>query len=181
MRDNITIRDANPGDRAALEKHLVEAYRQYEQRLSAARWELYKEEMQKSVSGEKALAIIVAEAEDEIVGSVQLFASSQTAYGRPDLAIHTPIIRFLAVSPRARGRGIAVQLIQESVRRSLAAGAQALHLHTTDMMEAAVKLYERLGFERAEEKDFFNGEAQVKSYRLLFSKAEGLLSTPGVQ
>jgi len=103
MRDNITIRDAIPDDREALEKHLIEAYRQYAQKMSAARWELYEEEMKRSVAGERALAILVAGTGDEIVGSVQLFASSEAAYGRPELAIHTPIIRFLAVSPKARG------------------------------------------------------------------------------
>ncbi|QRG70459.1 GNAT family N-acetyltransferase [Brevibacillus choshinensis] len=175
--DPITIRDAVAGDRERLEKHLIEAYRQYEQKLSAKRWELYKEEMKRSVAGERTFAFLVAGLGDEIVGSVQLFASSEAAYGKPELAIHSPIIRFLAVSPNARGKGIAVQLIRESIRRSLAIGASTLHLHTTDMMEAAVKLYERLGFERAVEKDFFNGETTVKSYRLPLTEEKGLLSS----
>ncbi|WP_412679038.1 hypothetical protein [Brevibacillus parabrevis] len=42
---------------------------------------------------------------------------------------------------------------------------------TTDMMAAAVKLYERLGFARAVEKDFFNGETHVKSYWLRLDEA----------
>lgn len=169
---SITIQDAEGKDRESLEKHLIEAYQQYEQKLSAKRWELYKEEMRKSAAGERTFAFLVARKENEIVGSVQLFASSEAAYDKPELAIHSPIIRFLAVSPQARGQGIAVQLIRESIRRCLAIGASTLHLHTTDMMEAAVKLYERLGFERAVEKDFFNGEATVKSYRLWLDQAD---------
>ncbi|MED4584557.1 GNAT family N-acetyltransferase [Brevibacillus choshinensis] len=177
----ITIRDAHAGDRELLEKHLIEAYQQYEQKLSAKRWEMYKEEMKKSVAGERTFAFLVAGFGDEIVGSVQLFASSEAAYGKPELAIDSPIIRFLAVSPRARGKGIAVQLIRESIQRSLAVGASTLHLHTTDMMETAVKLYERLGFERAVDKDFFNGEATVKSYRLRLNKENGLVLSIGAQ
>ncbi|WNC15949.1 GNAT family N-acetyltransferase [Brevibacillus brevis] len=162
----LTIRDATSRDREQLEKHLIEAYQQYERLMSPARWERYKEEMKMSAAGERAIAFLVAESGDRIVGSVQLFASSEEAYGRPELEIHSPIIRFLAVSPQARGQGIAVRLIRESVLRSRAAGADTLHLHTTDMMEAAVQLYERLGFKRAQDKDFFNGEAHVKSYWL---------------
>ncbi len=67
--------------------------------------------------------------------------------------------------------GIAERLIEEVVRRSRDLGVATLHLHTTDMMAAAVKLYERLGFARAVEKDFFNGETHVKSYWLRLDEA----------
>lgn len=114
----------------------------------------------------RSIARIVAVLEGRIVGSVQLFTSSEAAYGLPNLNIHTPIIRLLAVAPQARGKGIATALIKESVRRSLELGAETLHLHTSDMMESAVRLYERLGFERAQDKDFYNGQTLVKSFRL---------------
>lgn len=39
------------------------------------------------------------------------------------------------------------------------------------MMESAVRLYERLGFERAYDKEFHNGTVLVKSYRLKLSDA----------
>jgi GNAT superfamily N-acetyltransferase len=68
--------------------------------------------------------------------------------------------------PKARGFGIATELIKESARRSLHLGASTLYLHTTDMMDSAIRLYERLGFERAYDKDMRNGDTLVKSYRL---------------
>jgi ribosomal protein S18 acetylase RimI-like enzyme len=53
------------------------------------------------------------------------------------------------------------------MRRSRAAGARALTLHTTDMMEVAMALYERMGFARAAELDFRPGPTMlVKGYRL---------------
>lgn len=101
-----------------------------------------------------------------------LFTSSEAAYGRPELGINAPILRLLAVSTAARGRGIATLLIGEAVRRSREQGAAALHLHTSDMMASAIKLYEHLGFTRAYETDIMNGETLVKGYRL------DLLSAP---
>ncbi|MDH6350241.1 MULTISPECIES: GNAT family N-acetyltransferase [Brevibacillus] len=167
----IRIRDARGEDQEQIKQHLLEAYTQYEQLLSVERWTRYKQEIEESAQGRQTIAFLVADWGDEIVGSVQLFASAQSAYNRPELEIHTPIIRFLAVSPKARGNRIAERLIEEVVRRSRDLGAATLHLHTTDMMAAAVKLYERLGFARAVEKDFFNGETHVKSYWLRLGEA----------
>ncbi|NRS15320.1 GNAT family N-acetyltransferase [Brevibacillus sp. HB1.2] len=163
---NLCIRDARVEDRDQIEEHLLEAYQQYEQHLSTVKWERYKEEIRQSVTNSRTLAFIVAVLDSEIVGSVQLFVSSEAAYAKPELGIDSPIIRFLAVSPKARGHGIAAQLIAESIHRMERLGATTLHLHTTDMMASAIKLYERLGFTRAIEKDFSNGETLVKSYWL---------------
>ncbi|UUZ80073.1 GNAT family N-acetyltransferase [Paenibacillus sp. P26] len=167
----IQIRDAGEQDREAIRKLMLEAYEQYATVLSKERWEQYRDSISASVEGEGPSARIVAVLDGEVVGAVQMYLSSEEAYGRPELEIHSPIIRSLAVSPKARGRGIATALIKESVRRSLELGASELHLHTSDMMEAAVRLYERLGFERAHDKEFHNGETLVKCYRLQLKEA----------
>ncbi|NOV02884.1 GNAT family N-acetyltransferase [Paenibacillus planticolens] len=163
---DIQIREASDGDRDAIRKVLEEAYGQYKDVLPPEGWEQYKENIVASVDGGTPAARIVALIDGEVVGSSLLFLSSEAAYGLPELAIQSPIIRLLAVSPKARGRGVATALIQESARRAIELGAATLHLHTSDMMESAVKLYERLGFERAYEKDIQKGEVLVKSYRL---------------
>ncbi|MEW9701399.1 GNAT family N-acetyltransferase [Paenibacillus sp. SI8] len=165
-QNEIHIRDARVEDRDDIERLMVAAYEQYADVLPAPRWEQYEANIRASVDKEGPVARIVAELDGRIVGSVLLFVSSEDAYGRSDLNIHTPIIRLLSVSPSVRGKGIATALIKESVRRSLELGAELLHLHTSDMMASAVRLYERLGFERAVDKDMYNGETLVKSYKL---------------
>ncbi|MFC6454590.1 MULTISPECIES: GNAT family N-acetyltransferase [Paenibacillus] len=168
----LTIRDAAASDREAIQHLMLAAYVQYEAVMAPPRWEAYREGILAAVDNEKAIATLVAEQDGEIVGSVQMFVSSEAAYGRPELEIHTPIIRLLSVLPSARGQGVATELIIESVKRTIALGAPVLHLHTSDLMQSAVRLYERLGFERAYDKDFSNGENLVKSYRLpLHAKA----------
>ena len=57
-------------------------------------------------------------------------------------------IRFLAVDPLARGRGIGCLLVTACVERAREAGRARLLLHTSHWMAAAIRLYERLGFVR---------------------------------
>lgn len=166
----ITIRNAEPSDRDAIEEVLMDAYGQYEQELSEQLWNQYKESILASIDGAATRARLIAELNDEVAGSVFLFDSSEAAYGLPGLDIHSPIIRLLAVSRKARGYGVATELIRASAKLSLEWGAETLYLHTSDMMDSAVRLYERLGFERAFDKDLMNGEKLVKSYRLYLKK-----------
>ncbi|MBW5449271.1 GNAT family N-acetyltransferase [Cohnella sp. CFH 77786] len=161
----VSIREARNSDRDAIRKVLLDAYQQYESVLAPERWAAYREDILASVEAEGPRARLVADRNGEIVGSALLFDSSLAAYGR-DIGIESPIVRLLAVSPGARGQGIATALLRESARRALEWGADTLHLHTSDMMASAVRLYERLGFERAFDKEFYNGERLVKSYRL---------------
>lgn len=162
----IVIRDAEEFEQENIAQVMLEAYQQYAFDLPQPRWEEYRDSIRNSVYGNGPYARIVAVLDGDIVGSAQLFLSSEAAYGRPELGIHAPIIRLLAVSPAYRGRGIATLLIREAARRAVLLGASSLHLHTSDMMASAVQLYERLGFERAYETDMRNGETLVKGYLL---------------
>ena len=68
--------------------------------------------------------------------------------------LECPEVRLLAVAPEARGKGVARRLMNECIQRARAVGAPALTLHTTDMMAAAMRLYERMGFAHAPELHF---------------------------
>ncbi|OMF89249.1 GNAT family N-acetyltransferase [Paenibacillus sp. FSL R7-0337] len=162
----LVIREAVASDRGAIAGVLLEAYSEYAAVLPEPFWAEYRDSILGSVHGDAPVFRIVAELDGQIVGSVLLFTSSEAAYGRPELDIHTPIIRLLAVSPAVRARGVARLLIQEAAERAIALGAASLNLHTSDMMASAIRLYERLGFKRAYETDLKNGDTLVKGYRL---------------
>ncbi len=162
----VTVRQAEAGDRQAIEAVLLSAYGEYEQQLPPQRWLEYKTSILHAIDEATTSERLVAVQGGNVVGSVFLFDSSETAYGQPELGIDSPIIRLLAVAPEARGAGVAKELIRASAKFASERGAATLHLHTSDMMSAAVRLYERLGFERAYDKEFMNGDILVKSYRL---------------
>ncbi|TVX96440.1 GNAT family N-acetyltransferase [Cohnella terricola] len=169
--DRVVVRFAEDGDREAVKQVLVAAYSQYEATLSPERWAQYKTNILEAVEAATTKARLVAELGGEVAGSVFIYDNSEAAYGAPQLEIHNPIIRLLAVLPSARGHGIATELIRASARLSREWGEHTLHLHTSDMMDSAIRLYERLGFERAYDKEFHNGTALVKSYRLNLAEA----------
>ncbi|MBB3129692.1 GNAT superfamily N-acetyltransferase [Paenibacillus rhizosphaerae] len=164
--EELILRDAKDSERELIAEVMLESYQQYAFDMPQERWEQYRDSIRNSVYGNAPYARIVAEIDGRIIGSVQMFLSSEAAYGNPEMGIHSPIIRLLAVHPSARGRGVATALIREAARRSLELGATTLNLHTSDMMASAVKLYERLGFQRHYETDTTNGETLVKGYRI---------------
>jgi ribosomal protein S18 acetylase RimI-like enzyme len=62
---------------------------------------------------------------------------------------------------------VGAALMQECVRRVRKTGGRVLSLHTTDMMQAALRMYERMGFVRAPELDFHPAPGvTVQGYRL---------------
>ena len=110
---------------------------------------------------------IVAERAGSIAGSVLLFPPATDAYGAATASGDYPEVRLLAVAPEARGHGIGAALMKECARRARGAGAAALGLHTTDIMRAAVRMYERLGYVRTPEHDFVPAPGiLIKGYRL---------------
>ncbi|MEK4188494.1 MULTISPECIES: GNAT family N-acetyltransferase [Paenibacillus] len=166
MSQKIIIREAENKDRNAIADVLLDAYHQYSEIMPEPLWLEYRKSLLDSVHGDAPLVRIIAEIDRKIVGSALLFSSSETAYGKPELGIHSPILRLLAVSPSARGLGVATLLIHEAAQRSLQLGATTLNLHTSEMMSSAIKLYQRLGFNRAYETDLMNGDTLVQSFRL---------------
>lgn len=62
-------------------------------------------------------------------------------------------LRMLVVDPPAQGRGVGAALVRACVGRATAAGKAGVCLFTTPAMVAAHRLYDRLGFRRAPERD----------------------------
>ena len=56
--------------------------------------------------------------------------------------------RYFAVSPAARGRGVGEAVVRHLIGLARADGKARIRIHTLTMMLGAMRLYERLGFER---------------------------------
>lgn len=171
----IHIREAAADELSLVEAILLDAYGQYEAALPESLWAAYKEDIIRNTHVAGALHKLLAFDGEQPVGSVFVYASALEAYGSADIAVTDPFIRLLAVRPSARGKGVATALIGESLRLAAALGAAHLYLHTSDLMEEAVRLYEKLGFERVPEQEHYNGRILVKCYRLELPPSEALL------
>ena len=62
--------------------------------------------------------------------------------------------RFLGVSATARGRGVGEALVRHVVELAASRGIRRVVLNTGPQMAAAQRLYERLGFERLDDREF---------------------------
>ena len=162
------IRDARPGDRDAILAVTLAAYQEYAP-LMAANWEGYRRNILATLADVKPAEQIVAEQDGEVVGAVLLYPPGTVFSSAKGVRVTAlwPEVRLLAVTPGARGQGIGAALMHECVRRAREGGAGALTLHTTDVMQVAMRMYERMGFVRAPELDFHPApEVTVKGYRL---------------
>lgn len=167
---DLNIRDAQAGDQAAIRAVTLEAYQEYAAFMQT-NWEIYRQNIEATLADVKPAEQIVAEQAGTIVGTVLLIpAGTQvTPPNSEPVRLAWPEIRLLAVPPAMRGHGIGRALIDECLRRARHSGAGAITLHTTDMMQAAMSMYERMGFVRTPETDFHPGpEITVKAYRYRF-------------
>jgi len=145
----LAIRDARPGEQAAIETVTLAAYEQYAETLTAAQWGMYRRNIVSTLADVRPAAQLVAEAAGRVVGAVLLYPAGAVMAnpGGTAFTLRWPEVRLLAVTPAARGGGVGRGLMEECVRRARSAGADAITLHTTDMMRVAMRLYERMGFE----------------------------------
>ncbi|HEV3173191.1 MAG TPA: GNAT family N-acetyltransferase [Actinocrinis sp.] len=75
--------------------------------------------------------------------------------------------RMLGVLESARGRGVGEALVQACVQRARAEGRARLVLSTAPELKAAHRLYERLGFTRAEHRDWMpTSQISLLAYEL---------------
>lgn len=168
---DIAIRDANPEDHDRIAAILLRAYAEHfppdgaelteEER---AAWDGYRVDIAGVAARAQESVQIVALQGGDIVGSVTYYpprvaggAAAHYPGGEhaegwpPDWAA----FRLLGVDPSARGLGLGRVLTEECIRRSRAAHAASIGLHTTDVMKVARAMYERMGFVRVPEFDFY--------------------------
>jgi GNAT superfamily N-acetyltransferase len=172
------IRDAGPGDRDAILAVTLAAYQEYAP-VMPANWDRYRDNILATLADVEPAEQIVAEQDGKVVGAVLLYPAG-TVFSSGDsvqITLRWPEVRLLAVTPSARGQGIGAGLMRECVRRARQAGAAALTLHTTDIMQVAMRMYERMGFVRAPELDFHPApDVTVKGYRLDLAETALIIS-----
>lgn len=164
--DELVIRDARPDERSAIRAITLQAYEQYAAVMEPDAWAGLAAAIESGLAVEEGERI-VAERDGRLVGSVLLFPPAVDAYPGETAPVGWPQLRLLAVAPEARGTGVGQALVKECARRARRMGATELGLHSSRSMEAAIRMYRRMGFVRAPERDFQPPGAElVEGYRL---------------
>lgn len=149
----LEIRDVRPDELDATAEVMVAAYREFVPPDAPPLLQEYLDEIRDVRSRLSDSTLILAHDGGQIVGAV-------TYYGDATKEPHAPWpagwanFRLLGVAPPGRGKGIGRALTEECLRRARAAGRTAMGLHTTQMMQVARVMYERMGFVRVSEFDF---------------------------
>ena len=164
------VREALLEELPYIREQRVYAYQEHAKRIPREHWHALKKAISSEADLQPGVDRIVAEINGVIVGSVVLFPAKTDAYGGFVKELEYPEIRMLAVSPEARGKGVARALISECIERAKNKGFHSIGLHTGEFMADAMRLYERLGFEHLPEFDFMPADDGiiVKAYRLSF-------------
>jgi GNAT superfamily N-acetyltransferase len=163
---NILLREARSDELDNLSLLIRDASQQYRDFLPPAVWKIYVEDIMDVRGRLDESQLIVAELDGHLAGTVTLYldASRSSQEGLPR---GWAGIRLLAVHPVYRSRGIGRVLMEECIRRCRDQGIASIGLHTTEMMDVARRMYEKMGFVRIPEFDVYPGPGVfVMAYRL---------------
>lgn len=163
----VVVRDARPEERDAVRDLTLRAYAEYATTMAPAAWAGLDAAVRTALDTAGGEDRIVAERDGALLGSVMLYPPATDAYRGAAGEVSWPVLRLLAVAPEARGQGIGRALVDECVRRARHMGAAELGLHSSESLRAAIRMYLRMGFERAPEHDFQPPGAElVMGFRL---------------
>ncbi|HEX5936275.1 MAG TPA: GNAT family N-acetyltransferase [Actinomycetota bacterium] len=154
------VREATEQEFREAGRVTAEAYREFI-RPGDVDWERYLRRIADVAERADRTTILVAVEDGRVLGSLTLELEGRVR--DEDDEEHRPLepgeahIRMLGVDPAARARGVARALMAASEERARAAGKTHVTLNTTRRMEAARRMYERLGYERTEDTVFPDG------------------------
>jgi GNAT superfamily N-acetyltransferase len=113
--------------------------------------------------------ILVAVNDVEKIGGGVVYIADMQYYGSGGTATqerNAAGFRLLAVDPATRGQGLGKKLTQACIQLAKDEGQQQIVIHSTEAMQVAWKMYERMGFERSLDLDFLQKGFPVFGFRL---------------
>jgi ribosomal protein S18 acetylase RimI-like enzyme len=152
-KSSLIVRNVRSEELDEVSRLLKDAYQQYQTLIPPERWENYLEDIIDVRSRLEESELIVAELEHRLVGCVTLYLATERSMPETWPSGYA-VIRLLAVHPQYRSQCIGHALMDECISRCRQAKVTSIGLHTTEIMDIARSMYERMGFVRFPQSDF---------------------------
>jgi GNAT superfamily N-acetyltransferase len=161
MPTDPTIRQAILKERGEIEALIKEAYQEFRPLFPPDIWERWLDNLSKAIHSKEGI-LLVAESGGTLEGTVKFYPDASQA-GLGHWPPGSSSMRLLAVRPGSRTRGYGRLLVGECLRLARELGISRIYLYTGKFMDAARRLYEKMGFVRAVE---FDRDPGPIAYRL---------------
>jgi ribosomal protein S18 acetylase RimI-like enzyme len=171
MSIGVTVRDARPDEFGALGRLLVGVYSSLDGFPTPTQQPHYYDLLANIGHFTRkpgARVLVAVTREGELRGGVVYFGD-MTQYGSGGIATSVKDasgIRLLGVSQQYRSSGAGTALTSACLQMAAQNGHSQVILHTTQAMQIAWRLYEKLGFVRSDELDFSQQGLAVFGFRL---------------
>ncbi|MEP3389695.1 MAG: GNAT family N-acetyltransferase [Reichenbachiella sp.] len=165
------IRDAKTDEFELIGQLMVSVYAQLHGFPSPKEQPKYYEKLSHvgALTEQKETRLLVAVSDKGIIGGAVVYFGDMKDYGSGGIATQEQDaagFRLLAVDLEYRGQGLGQLLTQTCIDRAKAAKKTRLVIHSTKAMQIAWAMYEKMGFERAPDLDFMQGNLPVFGFRL---------------
>lgn len=170
-KQELTIRNAKPEEFEIAGQLMVKAYSQLEGFPNKPELPEYYDLLLNvgDLTKKEGIELLVAISnEQKVIGAVVYFSDLKNygSGGTISEVRNASGFRLLAIDTGVRGKGIGKLLSKECISRAKKHNHKHLYIHSTESMEIAWGMYERLGFSRYKEIDFSRGELNVFGFRL---------------
>ncbi len=165
------VRNAKPEEFKAIGQLMVQVYSQLDGFPKVEEQPNYYQMLANigELTNKPEAELLVAVSDDnKIAGGVVYFGDMQY-YGSGGTATkekNAAGFRLLAVDTSIRGKGIGKLLTNACIHKAKENHIPQMVIHTTQAMQTAWKMYEKIGFKRSEDLDFMQGVLPVYGFRL---------------
>ena len=166
MRTDLIYRKANSSDFDKLKSLGKESYSEFSKVLTTSNWDKMNFFLESDDNLNQLInqsTVFICEKESAIIGMIYLVPS-----GNPTELFQEnwSYIRFLGVDTRYRGNGIGKKLTDLCLEYAKETNEQHIALHTSEFMDAARVMYEKIGFRKTREIEFLGKRYWIYLFEL---------------
>lgn len=170
MEQNYIVRQAIPSEYQALGSITVTAYEQLPGMPDSSEQPDYYSmlyDVKHRANNPTTEILVAVSSGNELLGGVMFIGDVKYYASGGSVTKNTNCsgIRLLVVKPEARNLGVGKALTRACIKRAKNIGVSQVILHSTKSMEVAWKMYEKMGFLRSRDLDFYQEKLAVFGFR----------------